>query len=394
MGKRLLSNLILDDYERKIRQKNNIKGEYASCSFKKDMKFTAADREVLVYEAKELEELKLIKIKWISGYRNYDLESISYLLSGIRKLYELTGRVPKQVKAAEYSREVMNLYNSLVTPWIKEYVKMEILTKAEKGIVEKDTKKLEYTKLLFQCLPALDKLDTPIFKRIFSKRYLHNSKVFEEKLQKTIIAKARKYNSSIDESMEKSQVLEQLYIEEYAQELHLKGSLLLELDGVTIDTGIFHYGTVLNTQTLKNARILENQSIKKIYTIENKANFVMEPYEEGTLILFSHGFFTPLERIFLSKLADIMKTKEVTYIHSGDLDYGGIRIFQFIKNRIFPELKPFKMDSLIFEKYVAYGEKVDIKTLKKLKKCEEPLLDDVISKIIETGVTIEQEAFL
>ena len=32
--------------------------------------------------------------------------------------------------------------------------------------------------------------------------------------------------------------------------------------------------------------------IKKIITVENKANFAYMPYEKGTLILFCHGFFS------------------------------------------------------------------------------------------------------
>ncbi len=104
--------------------------------------------------------------------------------------------------------------------------------------------------------------------------------------------------------MEDTEVLSQLYIEEYSQELALKGSIKLEVSGCVIDTGVFPYGTVLNTQTLKNAIVMDNPQIKKVMTIENKANYTAEPMQEGTVVIFSHGYFSPVERDFLKKLRD------------------------------------------------------------------------------------------
>jgi hypothetical protein len=40
------------------------------------------------------------------------------------------------------------------------------------------------------------------------------------------------------------------------------------------------------------------------------------------------------------------------------------------------------------------AEHIENEKLEKLKKCEEPLLQDVINRIIETGLVIEQEAYL
>lgn len=68
--------------------------------------------------------------------------------------------------------------------------------------------------------------------------------------------------------------------------------ILLNLEGKQIDLSEWRYGTVLNSETLKYAHICEKQKIQKIITVENKANYVMMPIEEGTLIIFSHGFFT------------------------------------------------------------------------------------------------------
>ena len=102
------------------------------------------------------------------------------------------------------------------------------------------------------------------------------------------------------------------------------------------------------------------------------------------------------ERDFLIKLRDVLEEREETeYFHSGDLDYGGIRIFEYIRKRIFPKVKPLYMDADIFEKYKAYGEKIGANTKKKLADMEvSEEMADLSRKILESGCVLEQELFL
>lgn len=198
----------------------------------------------------------------------------------------------------------------------------------------------------------------------------------------------------IDEAMTDSDVLSQIFIEEYSSSLEIKGALNLEIGENTINYSKFIYGTALNSETLKKAKICGQQAIKKIVTVENKVNFVSMPFEENTLIVFCHGYFTPLEKKFLIKLYEVLcKYTDIEYYHTGDLDYGGIKIFQYNK-RVFPELKPLNMDIETFEKYIDYAEPIKNETLLKLKNINEPLLNNLIDKIFSIGKGIEQENFI
>ncbi|WP_313134863.1 Wadjet anti-phage system protein JetD domain-containing protein [Anaerocolumna sp.] len=397
-----LLDLIIDQYERSSKWNNETSG---NASFRIEEKhYKIVGKATLIDEAKELECSELLKIRWVKGYYNVDIEKVEYPLSNMTYFYQMSRRKPKYISVAEQKDMVMKYYHIFKKSWIRNYIKLEVLPKLEKGDCHKNLKKgdcendLEKMKQFYQCLYGLDQLESPMFKRVFSKRYLNNSKVFEKELQKKIISIARKYADSVEEamdsSMEDSDILNQLYIEEYSQELNIKGKLRIEVEGSVIDTGCFPYGTVLNSQTIKNAIILDNPQITKILTIENKANFTAEPMEEGTLIIFSHGYFSPLERKFLKELADSLLEQPVTYLHSGDLDFGGVCIFRYIKNRIFPQLKPYRMDKDTFEKYKNYGEPIETATLEKLNKLKEPMLQELINLIIETGLVIEQEAYL
>ena len=384
-----LIDLILDQYERSVKWKGEATG---NASFRvEEEHYDIVGKEALILEAKNLEKEQLLRIRWIKGYYNVDIEKLEYPLAHIEAFYLRSDRTPKYQFMDRKLHMVQSFHEQIKSPWIRKYTEQEVFSRLQEG---KDKRSYDELQKLYQCLAGIDQLDTPIYKRVFSKRYLNNSKVFEKELQKKIIRIARNYSEEIEDAMEDTEVLSQLYIEEYSQELSIKGRLRLSVSGSIIDTGVFPYGTVLNTQTLKNAVILDNPQMMKIVTIENKANYVAEPYEEGTLVIFSHGYFTPIEREFLKQLRDKLAGQEVTYLHSSDLDYGGVRIFQYIRNRIFPKVQPYRMDIETFEQYIAYGETIEKGPLEKLKHVEEPLLQEVINRIIETELVIEQEAYL
>lgn len=384
-----LIDLIIDQYERSSKWNNETSG---NSSFRIEEKhYKQIGKDALIQQAKDLEAEHLLKIIWIRGYYNVDIEKVVYPLSHMEKFYQWANRKPKYKIVEEQRKMALKSLASIKSAWIKNYIESEILNALEKGRYESNEDKIG---LLYNCLVGLDQLDAPVYKRAFSKRFLKNSKIFEEKLQEKVIRIARVYNDVVEETMEDTDVLSQLNIEEYSQELYIKGSLKLEVEGNFIDTGCFPYGTILNTQTLKKAHILDNPLIKKILTIENKANFMAEPYENGTLIIFSHGYFSPVEREFLIQLRDKLEGQQVTYLHSGDMDYGGVCIFRYIRNRIFPELKPYRMDIQTFDKYIGFGEPIKKSTLEKIKEVKEPLLQELIDRIVETELVIEQEAYL
>ena len=83
------------------------------------------------------------------------------------------------------------------------------------------------------------------------------------------------------------------------------------------------------------------------------------------------------------------------YYHSSDLDYGGMRIYTYIKMHIFPELKPLYMDAKTFSRYKDRAESQEEKYLEKVRKMDVPEeLQELKACILETQSTIEQESML
>ena len=131
-----------------------------------------------------------------------------------------------------------------------------------------------------------------MYKRLFSKKYLKDTKIFENEFQDFIVSTAKIYAKELlDDAMNDSEILSVLLIEDYAQELALKGPLHLKWeDGTEIHNEDWRYGNILNSDTLRYAQIAGQQpEIQRVITIENKANYMMMPWEEHTLYIFKIG---------------------------------------------------------------------------------------------------------
>ena len=356
----------------------------------------ALGKQNFLKQAAELESQGLVRCEWIID--RSDISKVNYSYGDMREFYKKAGKIPKSDRIRKMKDSVEEQVKKIHKPWIRAYYD-GVLKSLEAGKEPKEFNH-ENRELNFDCFLGIDRLEGSVYKRVFSKQYLGSSKVFEKKLQKSVASVAKKYYDIIDDNMTESEILAQIYLDHYADELMLKGDLLIKIDNKEIDLSVFPYGTVLNSATLKNVSIVPKQKIKKVITVENKANYMTFPYEEGTLILFSHGYFSPSERRVLGELASILLKDKVEFYHTGDLDYGGIRIFEFIRNHIFPRLRPLYMDMETWEKYAKYGYQIEGSKREKLKvmldenKILEPDLQSLAAVICETGIGIEQESFL
>jgi hypothetical protein len=130
-------------------------------------------------------------------------------------------------------------------------------------------------------------------------------------------------------------------------------------------------------------------------TIENKANYESMSYQKDTLYLFCHGFFSPKERRFLAMLCQIADP-DTEYFHWGDLDYGGICIFRFIQEELFPKLQPYRMGRKDYEYALSIGAGTALKPEKYMKyeQLDAGPLEELKQCIMSCQKEIEQEILL
>lgn len=275
--------------------------------------------------------------------------------------------------------------------WLCAYYD-DILTKLEKG----NEKTQAEDDLRFQCLNAIARQEEPVWERVFSARVLNDSKLFRNEYRDRVVTVLMNYSPYYIDGMNDDEILDAHEIHSYAQTVEWKGPLQYRLDGqVPIDTSCNYYGTVLNTQTMEHAVAYALPGCRRIMTIENKANYESMCYAEDTLYIFCHGFFTPKEVRFLRRICDIVPP-ECEFYHWGDMDFGGISIFQFIKGQVFPKVMPYKMGADDFQKAVEAGAGIPLKadTRAKLEGKDAGLLTELKDMILKTDLTIEQERLL
>ena len=132
--------------------------------------------------------------------------------------------------------------------------------------------------------------------------------------------------------------------------MEFKGPCVYALGTHEMSSAGYTSGVVFNTEMLMKAKLKMAAGIKRVITIENKANYYMQPYRNDTLYLYVHGFMSPAEIRFWGMLPTLIPDAE--YLHWGDLDYGGIKIYLMIQDRLFPSLHPLHMGVEDYERYV------------------------------------------
>ena len=375
--------------------------------------FRKGYRQQILEEIRQLEGRGLIHMEkkdWVEY--GWDPIRVRYRMEDMAGFYELAGIVPKWIRLQEQQERVEQVRGQIRTPWILNWLE-EKTAGIYKGKTLSEVE-LSARELLYQCMVGLDHLeqdaDEPMLVRVFSRRFLGNSKIFEKKCKTMVLHGARTYHPDVPEdkdAMDDVDVLEQLHLEGYSQELTLKGALRLCLTGPddsvkSLDTADYPYGLVLNQQTLSHVEICEEQAISRVLLIENKANFMAESFEPGKLVIFTHGYITPTERKFLVRLREVLDRQNemgipVRYQHCGDLDFGGICIYCYLREKVFPNLTPYRMDITTYEACLAAGmtEAIEEEMAGKLQKLAgDPQLGELALRLVKDRQVVEQEGYL
>lgn len=370
-------------------------------------------RSVLLRQAGELEKLTGISGKIIVKWKAVRTE--------IEKITVSPDAIPLlcQVEQIEDPRERQLSQMELTKSWKSRVAQADwlipyydhILERLNSGKLVKDVPGLE-DPLFFLFLNKTAEERKPLYRRAFSAQVctiwngiaqtkqseskITPTKRFEKIYQSAVLSVLKQYSPLYEEGMSDEELLTAHGILTYAQTLEFKGAVSYRIDdGPAISTAAQIYGTMFNKQTLENAVPISIVGIRQIMTIENKANYEKMQFRPDTLYIFCHGFFSPPERKFLSRVVALAGT-DTEYFHWGDMDYGGIRIFKFLQKNLFPKLKPWKMDVTDYKMALQMGASISLETDKRerFEQMDAGVLTPLKEAILENGKEIEQELLL
>lgn len=346
-------------------------------------------RRELLEQAKELERAGLIEVKW----RNLgsDIEKLHVPVDAMGALCRLAGRINPREELETVRNDVAQWRSAIPADWRRDYYDY-LLDRLASGEIPADAR----DPVLFRFLNALPEDGATVWKRIFSSSVVNRSKVFENNYESKMLTIIRKYAPEVEEEMEDQELLAEFGILSYSQTLEIKGPLRYRINGGgEIDTAPQIFGAVLNAQTLTASEPVALDGVKRIVIIENKANYEDAAFDPEILYIYCHGFFSQKERRFLKQLY-LLAGREVKICHWGDMDYGGIRIYQFIKRRLFPNLQPLYMGKPEFAKALAAGAGIPLNAKKrtKLEMLDAGDLEELKQCILDYAQEIEQETLL
>ncbi len=370
-------------------------------------------RSVLLRQAGELEKLTGISGKIIVKWKAVRTE--------IEKITVSPDAIPLlcQVEQIEDPRERQLSQIELTESWKSRVAQADwlipyydhILERLNSGKLVKDVPGLE-DPLFFLFLNKTAEEREPLYRRAFSAQVctiwngiaqtkqseskITPTKRFEKIYQSAVLSVLKQYSPLYEEGMSDEELLTAHGILTYAQTLEFKGAVSYRIDdGPAISTAAQIYGTMFNKQTLENAVPISIVGIRQIMTIENKANYEKMQFRPDTLYIFCHGFFSPPERKFLSRVVALAGT-DTEYFHWGDMDYGGIRIFKFLQKNLFPKLKPWKMDVTDYKMALQMGASISLETDKRerFEQMDAGVLTPLKEAILKNGKEIEQELLL
>lgn len=354
---------------------------------------------------KALEARGLIKAEWVHG--RPVLSCVTLNLEHLSECYQITGRTHPRELSSMVAQKIESSLSQATTDWIvgwKENVchQAKVLFRVP-AYCKKDLSLLDKLLTAFTVYDSLH--GESITMRAFSSRCYHNTKTFEREVRDQFLRIALEYSQKLKEACEQSEMgdREQLaYLGIYARpELYeLSGNCIIQTENGNIGVNVVTpYGLALPSPCVDLIQAFDLRGIQKIVFIENKTNYdeyVTTELHPEELAVYHGGFLSPQKRKFFEKMAASIK-KQTTIFFWADIDLGGFQMFERLQ-AIFPSLLPMRMSAEDVVSLHSTGLKRPERYLGEIQAAIDggkyPLFHEAMKKIVEYGVTIEQEAFL
>lgn len=356
---------------------------------------------------KELEAQKLVFFTWARFERD-NLVNEFWLNTNpeaVEKTYQLIGRIPQKKKAEMLEEKIGALLPEIQADDIRSFLQDQILWLRENEKPSRFFFHAEFDKndAILKLLAAVSQNTEEETERILSQRLFHDSKYFEKELKSRLLVILRYIDDYDDTGKEYDEnLLRERGIVRYPEIMEFCGpiSFLMD-DGGEIDSSDEKYGAYVNSMTIRHSKeLFVRKNIQRVLTIENKANYmdyILKEKKEDELVLFHGGFYSPIKGRFFRMIREALP--DANYVHSGDIDLGGFRMFCRLKREAFPALVPFQMDikTLVqYQKRAAYiTDENYIHALQELLlQPEYEAFHSVIRFMVDHKLRLEQEALL
>ena len=363
----------------------------------------AAIRDSYNEAASELEKQHLVQLEWVKG--RPVLSAVVLRLDRIMPCYAAAERVHPRLRAKQVSDAVRIALAGVAVPWIAAW-RDDICKFADEqmkvpAFCKKDDAILRDLLCTFREYAALS---GSITMRAFSSRCFSDTKYFERNVRDLFLTIARQYDAELALACDENELgeREQLaFLGIYARpELYeLAGNCTIQTSQGSICIDAAPYGLALPSTLVDFITEIDLTAIQCITFIENKTNYdayVISEKQPEELVVYHGGFLSPQKKRLVTLIAHASsETKKIRFW--ADIDVGGFRMFHHLQELI-PSLTPMRMSGEFVDTFHGHGlvrSEAYLSSLRiDMENGKYPLFRDAIERILNYGVTIEQETFL
>lgn len=398
-------NMLLDSYEKSVlsRGKNKVKVQIA-LPFTKKAVPDYFNESSLAYdeihgEMKELERKEFLLIVWKKGKEGHIIEKVLLNTAHIEAVYAYLKRTSR--------KENEKRHLEILEAWTLRGKDMPVLCafvsyakqRIEEGKAVKeflDISDADRTERILSALFCIERNEEPCYIREFSIRHFGDSKTFGE-LSGVIGKIMRRFHPEFSD-MDTDAILSEYKIYETPDYVYFKGEgqlFLTEKDSPVMELPLLEQGIGISGADIKNIRICGKEGIKKVITIENLTTFFRWK-EERSLIIYLGGYHNSVRRELLCMV--YRELPEASYLHFGDIDVGGFRIYRDLCEKTGIPFRTYHMGIQELETYENYTKQLTDNDKKGLRMLIEKEIArkgenlEVLLYMQEKGVKLEQEA--
>ncbi|MBU9723152.1 Wadjet anti-phage system protein JetD domain-containing protein [Bacillus alkalicola] len=365
-------------------------------------------REWIHQAIAELQDQNIIEVKWPKFKEGEEIDKVYLNYEAIEKAYQLAAIIPKKQKLINIKSILLPLSDH-PWEWVRKFwshYNVALSNNQTAGLEIDDSKGYED---LVKTLLFLPKMDEGTMKRVLSHNLFNDTKYFERNVQGRLVSIYKRFGSvNMETDIE---YLDAIGIVENPQITLVSGPLEFRSNNLTVNVAELPGGIGLTFDTIKELEIQEINA-KAILLIENLTayhEFLSGKIKEETLgksvftnadqilAIYTGGYPHHALRKLLYKLKELRSEIPEVY-HWGDIDYGGILIFEHLRRNYFDSLKPLFMDEYIYSQYLEYGIQFSVEYADKLTAL---LKDDsysfwhqLIKSILRNKIKLEQESLL
>lgn len=365
----------------------------------------ASVRDAYNDAAKTLERSGLIFCEWVQG--RPVLSAVILNLEKVMEAYRSIHREHPKELAAKVAELLDIRLASVSTNWISSW-KNSICYEARQEFRIPSYCKKDLT-TLDDLLTALCEYDSlhgeSITMRAFSSRCYHDTKYFERNIRDYFLGIAKKHDLVLCQicDQESLGIKDQLaYLGIYARPEYyeLAGNIVIQTQYGAVDLcAVGPYGLAFPSTVVDQIAYIDLSRIHKVTFIENKTNYdeyIHSELQTDELAVYHGGFLSPQKRkLFAILNAAIHQDCEAFFW--ADIDLGGFRMYDHLKEIVLC-VNPMRMSE---RDVVMYHHQGFVRSTEYLQHLQDSHFNQdgspfkrCIQKILEYGVTIEQEAFL